>query len=53
MRRTIVGLALAGLGLAGCGKSAERQREEVVNCSAISLDSAGIARCLVAQYRWK
>ncbi len=53
MRRTIVGLALAGLGLAGCGKSAAKQREEVVNCSAISLDAAGIARCLVAQYRWK
>jgi hypothetical protein len=45
-------LAIAGC-LAACGPSAATRRQQVKNCSAISLDADGIARCLVAQYRWK
>ena len=51
MRRTATLLALAAL--AGACTSASTKRTQVVNCSAISLDAPGIARCLVAQYRWK
>ena len=40
------------LALAACS-SAEKKRTQVQNCSAISLDAPGIARCLVAQYGWK
>jgi hypothetical protein len=39
--------------IAGCGRTEARHRDQVHNCSAISLDGPGIARCLVAQYRWK
>jgi hypothetical protein len=49
MRRILVLIALAGLACSSAG----RKRSQVVNCSAISLDATGIARCLVAQYRWK
>jgi len=52
MRKVLGGLALCGLAVASC-KSEGKKREEVRNCSAISLDAPGIARCLVAQYRWK
>jgi hypothetical protein len=40
------------LAAAGCGKTEAKRRSQVHNCSAISLDAGGIARCLVAQYRW-
>jgi len=41
------------LALATACSSAGKKRSQVTNCSAISLDAPGIARCLVAQYRWK
>ena len=50
MRRIATFIALASL--AGACASASKKRSQVVNCSAISLDAPGIARCLVAQYRW-
>jgi hypothetical protein len=52
MRRTVAGIALAGLALAACGKSQKAKLAEVQNCSAITLDAAGISRCLAEQYRW-
>src|SRR5256885_14901276 len=52
MRKVLGGLALCGLAVASC-KSEGKKREEIRNCSAISFDAPGIARCLVAQYRWK
>jgi len=52
MPRIIVALALSSLVLASC-KTEARKRAEIRNCSAISFDAPGIARCLVAQYRWK
>jgi hypothetical protein len=44
---------LAGLALAACGKSEKVKRTEIENCSAITLDAAGISRCLAQQYSWK
>lgn len=35
-----------------CGKKATR-RDEVVECSSISLDAKGTTQCLVQLYRWK
>jgi hypothetical protein len=49
MRRLPAFILLAAM--AACS-SAGKKRSQVVNCSAISLDAPGIARCLVAQYRW-
>jgi len=49
---TLTTIALLGLAVSSCGKSASRKRQEVKNCSAISFDAAGIAACLVAQFRW-
>jgi hypothetical protein len=53
MRRIAVGFALLGVAVAGCGKSEGKKREEVLNCSATSIDAKGISACLVALYRWK
>lgn len=53
MRRFPTAVALLGLAAVSCGKSAARLRQEVKDCSAISLDAAGISACLVAQFRWK
>ena len=52
MRKRVVALTLAGLAVASCGKSVAKKREEIKTCSATSLDAPGIARCLVAMYRW-
>ncbi len=53
MRRFPCTVALLGLAALSCGKSASRLRQEVKDCSAISLDARGISACLVAQFRWK
>jgi hypothetical protein len=53
MRRIVGGLAFCCLAALSCGRSEATKREEIRNCSAISLDAPGISRCLVAQYRWK
>jgi hypothetical protein len=45
-----VAVLLAAL---ACGKSESRRREEVRACSAITMDAAGAANCLVLQYKWK
>ena len=52
MRRIPIA-ALLGLAVVSCGKSATRLRQEVKDCSAISLDAPGISTCLVAQFKWK
>jgi hypothetical protein len=46
---SIVVLAVA---LSACGKKATR-RDEVVECSSISLDAKGTTQCLVQLYKWK
>lgn len=43
-------LALAGV-LVGCGKKHDK-RNEVVECSNISLDAKGTTQCLVQLYHW-
>jgi hypothetical protein len=54
MRRTQVWpIALAGVSLAGCGKSEATKLDEVRRCAAITVDATGAAECLVLQYRWK
>jgi hypothetical protein len=40
------------LALAACGKKRTR-RNEIVECSSISLDSKGTTQCLVQLYHWK
>jgi hypothetical protein len=52
MRRFPTTVALLSLAALSCGKSATRLRREVKDCSAISLDAAGISACLVAQFKW-
>lgn len=52
MSRLTIAIALLGLAAAGCGKSEAKLRQEVKDCSAISLDAPGISACLVAQFRW-
>lgn len=49
MQRLVLFILLAAAACSSAGK----KRTQVTNCSAISLDAPGIARCLVAQYRWK
>lgn len=46
----VVGGALAA---AGCAKSAAKKAAEVRECSRISMDARGAARCLELQYKWK
>jgi hypothetical protein len=53
MGRAATAIALTGLALAACGKSEKTKTAEIENCSAITLDAPGIARCLADQYRWK
>src|SRR2546430_14705215 len=54
MRRTKLGLTmLCVLAAMSCGKSEARKLSEVRSCSAITMDAAGAANCLVLQYRWK
>lgn len=40
------------VGLSACSKKSTR-RDEVVECSSISLDARGTTQCLVQLYRWK
>ena len=44
--------ALAALAAVACGKKNSR-RNEIVECSSISLDSKGTTQCLVQLYHWK
>jgi|SRR5688572_6871617 len=44
--------ALLLIVLAACAKKTTR-RDEVVECSSISLDAKGTTQCLVQLYRWK
>ncbi len=44
------GVVVAAL---ACRKSEARKLEEVRACSAITMDAAGAANCLVLQYKWK
>ena len=44
-------LALSVLAIA-CGKKTTR-RDEIVECSSISLDAKGTTQCLVQLYKWK
>ena len=52
MRRITTTIALLGLAAVSCSKSAAKLDRELKDCSAISLDAPGIARCLVAQFKW-
>ena len=52
MRGVVVFSALVALASA-CAKPEATKREEIRNCSAISLDATGISACLVAQYHWR
>jgi len=38
--------------LAACGKKSTK-RDEIVECSSISLDAKGTTQCLVQLYHWK
>ena len=40
------------VGLSACSKKSTR-RDEIVECSSISLDARGTTQCLVQLYRWK
>jgi hypothetical protein len=51
-RQLIAFLVLGALAAVGCGKK-RNTRNEVVECSSISLDAKGTAQCLVQLYRWK
>jgi hypothetical protein len=53
MKRAAAPIALVSVLLAACGKSAKTRHNEIENCSAITLDAAGITKCLTEQYRWK
>ena len=46
-------VSLLAFAAIGCGKSEAARRKEVQNCSAVTLDAAGISQCLVVQYHWK
>lgn len=50
-RRLIALLAVAAL-VGACSKK-RSQREEIVECSSISLDAKGTTQCLVQLHRWK
>jgi hypothetical protein len=52
MRRIPTPLALLSLAAVSCGKSEARLHQEVKDCSAITLDAAGISGCLVARFKW-
>src|SRR5260370_30955272 len=51
-RHLIAFLVLGTLFAVACGKK-RNLRNEVVECSSISLDAKGTAQCLVQLYRWK
>jgi hypothetical protein len=52
MRRITTTFALFSLAAVSCGKSEAKLRKEVTDCSAITLDAAGISGCLVARFKW-
>src|SRR5438105_13207572 len=53
MNRQLVALLILGTLIAtACGKR-RNMRNEVVECSSISLDAKGTTQCLVQLYRWK
>jgi hypothetical protein len=52
MRRISTTFALLSLAVVSCGKSEARLHQEVKDCSAITLDAAGISACLVARFKW-
>src|SRR2546423_8166743 len=45
--------ALCVFAAMSCGKSEAKKLAEIRSCSAITMDAAGAANCLVLQYRWK
>src|SRR5256885_16378329 len=45
--------ALCVFAATSCSKSEAKKLSEVRSCSAITMDAAGAAHCLVLQYRWK
>jgi hypothetical protein len=50
--RALACIALALVTLSACSKKSTR-RDEIVECSSISLDVKGTTQCLVQLYRWK
>ena len=50
--RALACIALALVTLSACSKKSTR-RDEIVECSSISLDAKGTTQCLVQLYRWK
>src|SRR2546430_17595439 len=53
MRWTQAWLAVPALAALACSKSPAKKLAEVRSCSAITVDAAGAAQCLVLQYKWK
>jgi len=51
MRRIVASLITVALA-AGCAKPEAKKRDEMRNCSAISLDAPAITACLETQYHW-
>lgn len=52
MRSVTTTLALLSLAAVSCSKSEAKLHQEVKDCSAITLDAAGISGCLVARFKW-
>lgn len=52
MQRLTTTLVLLSLAALSCSKSESKLRQEVKDCSAITLDAAGISGCLVARFQW-
>jgi len=50
--RALVSIVMALVVAAACGKKTTR-RDEIVECSSISLDAKGTTQCLVQLYKWK
>jgi len=50
--RALVSIVIALVVAAACGKKTTR-RDEIVECSSISLDAKGTTQCLVQLYKWK
>ena len=50
--RALSCIAIGLVALSACGKKSTR-RDEIVECSSISLDARGTTQCLVQLYRWK
>ena len=50
--RALVSIVIALVVAVACGKKTTR-RDEIVECSSISLDAKGTTQCLVQLYKWK